>query len=243
MTKTILITGASSGIGQQCVKACLANGFEVIGLARDFKKSKISDNYYSTYQCDLSKATELEKILKTIIKEHHPNYFLHCAGYGRFGSLDQFSFAQIQHQIQVNLISAILICRLLLPEFRKAKQGKMIFIGSESALKAGKKGAVYCASKFGLRGFTQALREDCAADNVAITLINPGMVDSAFFDDLNFRPAEGENYSLSVQEMAKSVIYTLQSPANMVIEEINLAPAIKNIDFSKKPDNLQLQKK
>ena len=130
VTHTILITGSSSGIGEQCAKQCLEQGYKVIGLARDFSKSSLTHEQYITVECDLNKSDVLEKSLKNIIKEHEPNQFLHRAGYGRFGSIEQISTAQIQSLIQVNLISAILICRLLLPSFRKTEHAKMIFIGS-----------------------------------------------------------------------------------------------------------------
>lgn len=234
INNTILITGSSSGIGEECAKQCLEQGYKVIGLARDFSKSALKHKQYSSIECDLNDSDALEKILKTIIKHYAPNQFLHSAGFGRFGSLEQFSTAQIQRLIQVNLISAILISRLLLPHFRKANNAKMIFIGSESAINAAKKATVYCASKFGLRGFVQSLREDCASDKIGVSLINPGMVDSPFFNDLNFRPANHENCSIKPADIADIVLFSLSSKNNIVLDEINCSPAVKSIDFCKK---------
>lgn len=236
LNNTILITGSSSGIGEQCAQMCLNDGYKVIGLARDFSKSSLQHDNYISIHCDLNKTTQLEQTIKEIIKQHQPNHFLHSAGFGRFGALEQFSSAQIQQLIQVNLISAIFISKLLLPHFRKSGHSKMIFMGSESALTAGKKGAVYCASKFGLRGFVQALREDCASDLIGVSLINPGMVDSPFFKALDFAPAKGDKCSISTHYIAKIVQFILSSPTNMMLDEINCSPAIKSIDFSKKAE-------
>ena len=236
LKNTILITGSSSGIGEQCAKLCLEQGFTVIGLARDFTKSSLFHTHYHTVECDLNKPDLIEKTVKAIIKQYQPNHFLHSAGFGRFGSIEQFSSAQILQLIQVNLVSAILISRLLVPLFRKQSDAKMIFIGSESAINAGKKGTVYCASKFGLRGFVKALREDCSADNIGVSLINPGMVDSPFFKGLDFAPAKDPKCSISTHYIAKIVHFILSSPSNMVVDEINCSPAIKSIDFSKKAE-------
>ncbi len=236
LNNTILITGSSSGIGEQCAKACLNNGYKVIGLARDFTKSSLQHKNYTSVTCDLNKVKQLELTVKDIIKQHQPHHFLHSAGFGRFGSLEQFSSAQIQQLIQVNLVSAILISRLLLPSFRQSSHSKMIFMGSESALTAGKKGAVYCASKFGLRGFVQALREDCAADQIGVSLVNPGMVDSPFFNSLDFRPGTDKSHSIKPSDIADIVLFILSSSSHFVIDEINCSPAIKNIDFSKKAE-------
>ncbi|MBL7003803.1 MAG: SDR family oxidoreductase [Gammaproteobacteria bacterium] len=234
--QTILITGASSGIGEACVKTCLDSGYIVIGVARDFTKSDIQHEKYYKFNCDLNNTQQLENSIKTIIKEHNPQHFLHSAGFGRFGSLEQFSTKQIIELIQVNLISAILISRLLLPSFRKTDNSKMIFIGSESAKIAGKKGAVYCASKFGLRGFTESLREDCAANKIGVNLINPGMVRSPFFKSFDFQPGHAQQHAIAVEEVARVVNFLLNTDPNFVIDEINLSPAIKNIDFSKKAE-------
>lgn len=231
---TILITGASSGIGEKSAEYCLNNHYHVIGLARDFSKSTLKHENYTTIECDLNKPDQLEKTIKSVIKLHKPNLFLHSAGFGQFGSVEQFSSAQIQKLIQVNLISAILISRLLLPSFRKLANSKMIFIGSESALTAGKKGAVYCASKFGLRGFVQSLREDCAADDLGICLINPGMVDTPFFKNLSFQPSSCRDCSINASNIAEIVIFALSTKNNFILDEINCSPAIKSIDFSKK---------
>lgn len=233
---TILITGSSSGIGENCAADCLAQGYRVIGLARDFSKSALKHDQYITIECDLNKPEQLEKTIKSIIKEYQPNQFLHSAGFGRFGSIEQFSSAQILQLIQVNLISAILISRLLVPHLRKKDNAKMIFIGSESAITAGKKGAVYCASKFGLRGFVLALREDCAADNIGVSLINPGMVDSPFFKHLDFCPANDDKCSISTHHISKIVQFILSLEPYLIIDEINCSPAIKSIDFSKKAE-------
>jgi len=233
---TILITGSSSGIGEQCAQTCLNNGYKVVGLARDFSKSSLQHKNYTSIECDLNKPEQLEKTIKSIIKEHQPNQFLHSAGFGRFGSIEQFSSVQILQMIQVNLVSALLISRLLVPHFRKQKNAKMVFIGSESAITAGKKGAVYCASKFGLRGFVLALREDCAADDIGVSLINPGMVDSPFFKALDFAPKNSEKCSISTHHISKIVQFILSLESHLILDEINCSPAIKSIDFSKKAE-------
>jgi 3-hydroxy acid dehydrogenase/malonic semialdehyde reductase len=139
---------------------------------------------------------------------------------------------QIDQAIRVNLTSALVLSRLLIPKFRRKKKGQMIFIGSESALSAGKKGVLYSAAKFGLRGLCQALREDCAADGISTCLINPGMVRTPFFDKLAFGPADNPENAIDVDDVAKVIWQVLQSNPDMVFDEINLSPRVKSIEFS-----------
>ena len=118
---------------------------------------------------------------------------------------------------------------------RRLGQGRLVFIGSESAINAGKKGSLYCAAKFGLRGFCQSLRADCAADGIAISLINPGMVRSPFFDQQDFAPGPLPENAIEVGDVASQICNLLQTPPHMVVDEINLSPMIKSLQF-KKPD-------
>ena len=99
-----------------------------------------------------------------------------AAGVGQFGSLEEFSYDQIQALMTINFTSPVLLTRALLPSLKRKTRADLIYIGSEAALKGSRKGAIYCASKFALRGFTQALREECSTDKVRVCLINPGMV-------------------------------------------------------------------
>ena len=144
---------------------------------------------------------------------------------------------QIDQAIRVNLTSALVLSRLIVPEFRRKKQGRIIFIGSESAISAGKKGAVYSAAKFGLRGFCQALREDCGNDGISISLINPGMVRSPFFDQLSFAPAPNSENAIEVEDIARLILQIMQSNRDIVFDEINLSPRVKSIDFSVSKEN------
>ena len=117
---------------------------------------------------------------------------------------------------------------------RRRRRGQLLFIGSESALQAGRKGAVYSAAKFGLRGFCQALRDDCARDGLRVSLINPGMVRSPFFDELEFAPGEAPENAITVDELADLIWQIVQTSADIVIDEVSLTPRVKSIDFGSK---------
>jgi short-subunit dehydrogenase len=231
-TKTALITGASSGIGLAIAKLLLQNGHRVIGISRRGLSPDPEQNLFTGIALDLADLHQTDQRVGELIDQYRFDCFIHAAGSGYFGSIEQFSVAQIDQAMRVNLTSALILSRRLVPVFRRQKKGRMIFIGSESALIAGKKGALYSAAKFGLRGLCQALRQDCASDGVNVSLINPGMVRSPFFDDLSFRPGEKPENAIEVDDIASLIWQILQSSADMVFDEINVSPRVRSIDFS-----------
>ena len=231
MTKHALVTGASSGIGLSITRLLLNDGYKVTGISRRGIIDK--DHPLFTPVClDLANSKQTELTIKRLLIDTDFDCFVHSAGYGDFGSIEQFSVKRIERAIQVNLTSALIICGLLIPAFRARKAGRIILIGSESGLVAGRKSALYSATKFGLRGFSQALRDDCSSDNIQVSLINPGMVRSPFFDKLSFAPADNRENAIDPEQVAQLVYFILSSDDNVVFDEVELSPRVKSINFS-----------
>lgn len=231
--KKVLITGSSSGIGLGIAEYLLKQGCTVIGLARCHDKIKLKqtlnagDHFknYIAYAVDFSAILNLENALKLIKKQHHDIEAIICAaGFGQFSELEQFSALQIYNLMNVNFTSQAIVVKNFLPLLKCQQRGKIIFIGSEAALKGNKKGSIYCASKFALRGFCQSLRQECQKVNVAVTLINPGLVRTPFFAKLDFAPGNEQNNALEISDIVETIAWILKTPAHCVAEEINLQP-------------------
>lgn len=235
--KTILVTGASSGIGRAITTLLLSQGYRVTGLARDFSKFPCKDKHFKAASLDLSDLDSLPARLDGIIREEPViDGVVCCAGSGRFGSLEEFSCAQIRSLLDLNLTSQICLVRTLLPGMKQHGCGNIIFMGSEAALAGGKRGAIYSAAKFGLRGLAQALRQECAASGLRISIINPGMVKTEFFNGLDFKPGEAADNYILPEDVARAVLLVLEAREGTVFDEINLSPQKKVIRFPK-PDN------
>jgi NADP-dependent 3-hydroxy acid dehydrogenase YdfG len=234
VTRTLLVTGASSGIGRAIAVDLLAQGHTVIGCSRDLTKFTTAHPNFHAIAMDLRQLSFLPEIAKQIVKTYPAlDGVIFAAGFGQFGSLEEFSYAQIEALMTVNFTSVAFLTRALLPSLKKKSHADVIFIGSEAALKGSRKGSIYCASKFALRGFSQALREECATSGVRVGLINPGMVKSEFFNELNFAPGEQRCQHLLPEDVAQAVSYLLNSHPQIVIDEMNLNPLHKVVSFKK----------
>jgi len=232
--RAVLVTGASSGIGRAVAKSLLQQGHAVIGVSRDSGKFTRQMEHFSSVEMDLSQLNELPQKIRQL-QQTYPEIdaVVFSAGMGQFGSVEEFSYPQIEALMTINFTSQVFLTKALLPALKRKANSDLIFIGSEAALKGSRKGAIYCASKFAVRGFTQALREECGNSNVRVCLINPGMVKTPFFEQLAFEPGDHESNSISPEDVAAAVSYVLGSRAQIVIDEINLSPLNKVVKFKK----------
>ena len=230
--KCVLVTGSSSGIGYEITSNLLDLGAKVIGIARNHDKSNLENKNYITYNCDVSIHDKLEILLKQILKNHPQiNCLISNAGYGNFGPLENYSTLQINKFLSTNLTSHLVITKHLLPHFKRNKMGDIIFIGSEAGLSGAKNGSLYCTAKFGLKGFSEALSKDVVNNNIRVSIINPGMVRTDFFENLNFEPGDSEENAISLSDVSSTVAYILGLSRNTIVDEINLSPSKKAIKF------------
>ena len=235
MARIALVTGSSSGIGQAIANRFLKAGFTVIGLARHHNNSLLNHDRYHSRVVDLSDIEKLDKIALDISKDYPKISLLVCnAGFGDFRHLENFSYRQIQEFLNVNLISHIVLCRHMVCSMKKQGRGDIVIVGSEAALTGKRKATLYSSAKFGMRGFAQSLRDEVGSSGLRVCLINPGMVRSAFFDDLDFEPGNSPENAIEPDDIAKVIVETIGAREGTVIDEINLSPASKVIHFKTK---------
>jgi len=173
---------------------------------------------------DLTPRTGIGDELKIALGNHSADSLVLCAGVPAFGFLPQISEEQARRGIEVNLLSPVLVTRALISHLQGQASSDIVFIGSESALTARRRGSIYCAAKFGLRGFAIALRDECASRGVRVTSIHPGAVRTGFFDDLDFVPGTGPDQALEPSAVADTVTMVLESQTGTVFDEIHMSP-------------------
>ncbi len=223
----VVVTGASSGIGLAMTEHLLKAGYRVLGIAKDFSDSPIKNESFDSIELDLADLDGLPAALKKIISniDQPVRALVNNAGLGKMGHLEQLSVDDIRLVMDTNFLSHAIVTKCFLPLLKQ--QGELvdiIFTGSEAALKGSRQGSVYCASKFAIRGFAQALREECAKSSVRITLINPGAVRTPFFDDLHFEPGAAKENAIQASDVSQLLITVLNVRPGTVIDEINLSP-------------------
>jgi NADP-dependent 3-hydroxy acid dehydrogenase YdfG len=229
--RKLLVTGASDGIGAAITRRLLKSGHRVVAVGRDFTHWHDEAGLEKRI-LDLSSLETLPKQLEQITRDHPDmDGVILNAGSGRFGNLEEFSYQQINDLVTINLLQHLYVARALVPLLKRSTCGDMVIIGSEAALAGGRKGAVYSACKFALRGFAQSLRAECSSNGIRVCLINPGMVDTGFYDNLNFKPGELAENALRADDIADAVMLALDAHPGTVFDEINLNPLKKVIQF------------
>ena len=223
--RTLLVTGCSSGIGRAVCGELLGRGHRVIGVARQPLRGAMPPGDFVPVALDLADLEFLPAALADLVREYpEVSGVVACAGEGRFGGLETFSFAQIDRLLDLNLRSQIYLARAWLPVLRGHDHSDLLLMGSEAGLHGGRYGAVYSAAKAGLRGFAQALRAEGARSGVRVSLVNPGMVRSEFFERLDFAPGDAEGNALLPVDVARAVWTILAAEPRVVFDEVNLSP-------------------
>tara|TARA_B110000967_G_C18827637_1_gene532248 strand:- start:578 stop:1318 length:741 start_codon:yes stop_codon:yes gene_type:complete len=224
--KLVVITGASSGIGLALVKALLEQGYAVLGIANNFEKAGLDHPDFSSRSINLADIDALEESMSAVLSgiDMPVKALINNAGIGRMGFLEQLSVKDIRLVMDTNLTSQIIVTKAFLPLLKKQGEGDILFMGSEAALKGARQGSIYCASKFAVRGFSQALRDECGKSGVRVTLINPGAVRTPFFEKLQFEPGPAPENAIEPEDISGAISMVLAARQGTVFDEITLSP-------------------
>lgn len=176
MTRTILITGASSGIGKASAELFHAKGWNVVATMRHPEKEtelKALPNVLVTRLDVQDQASIDEAVGAGIARFGRIDLLLNNAGYGQNGIFEATSREKIREQFDVNLFGVMDVTRAVLPHFREQKGGAIIDVSSGAGLFTLPTLSIYCASKFALEGFTEALSYELGALGISVKSVIP----------------------------------------------------------------------
>eukprot|EP01037_Dinobryon_pediforme_P007531 gene7531-7596_t len=179
MSKVILVTGASSGIGLACANALQAKGHTVYGSSRDI--SRIKSVSFKPIQLDVTDDASVKAAVDAIIKaEGRIDVLVNNAGNGVTGPAYAMPVESAKSQFEVNFFGVIRVSSAVLPKMIEAKKGLVINISSLAGLFGLPYQAMYSASKYAIEGYSQSLRMELRNTGVKVVLINPGDFKSDF---------------------------------------------------------------
>ncbi len=206
MSKTILITGASSGIGKETAKFFQTKGWNVIATMRTPEKEEELtqlDNILIT-RLDVTESSSIHGSMAEGIQEFgRIDVLLNNAGYGAYGPLEAFPMENICRQFNTNVIGLLETTKAILPDFRANKAGTIVNISSIGGQMTFPLGTLYHGTKFAVEGLSEALHYELEPFGVKVKIVEPGMIRTDFggrsFDFVNDETIE--EYQGTVQKL------------------------------------------
>ncbi|MEO1615559.1 MAG: SDR family NAD(P)-dependent oxidoreductase [Planctomycetota bacterium] len=195
--KIALVTGASSGIGREITLQLLVQGATVIATARRVERLNAlmhdangSPGRLIVVAGDVCDPVHRKSLLKTAESFEKLDLLVNNAGIGAIGPFEQASPARLEQVMQVNFFAPVELTRTMLPLLNASSDAVICNISSVLGHRAVPDKSEYCASKFAMHGWTDALRAELAQSNIRVTLVSPSTTRSEFFDAL-VETAEG----------------------------------------------------
>ena len=217
----VLITGGASGLGAAVAEAVRDNGGTPIVLDRDISAL----NGVTAYQVDVADTAAVTTTVQRAVQEAGGlDAVVTAAGIDRCGALDTVPADQWEKVIGVNLMGTASTARAALPYLKKT-HGRVVTIASTLGIKAVGDATAYCASKFGVMGFSQALAAETMGQ-IGVTTIIPGGMKTRFFDDRTeqYKPQDDSRLN-DPERVAEAILFALSQPKNVEIREMVIAHA------------------
>lgn len=226
--KKILIAGATGGIGAQTAKLLAASGAELYLTGRK------SDVLHATAQAlgipadrlfvtDLTDESAVNAMAATIREQAGAlDILVNASGLGIIKPVEQLSLAEFTMTLNANLVASFLLVKGFLPGMKEAKKGLIINIPGVLGKVPMAGAAAYSASKYGLVGMMQSIREELKRTEVRITNLFLGGVDSPFWDEIDLRVQKDK--MIRAEEAARAIWFLCQQPSSGVVSEMVLQP-------------------
>jgi short-subunit dehydrogenase len=226
--KNVLIVGATGGIGSRVAKLLAGSGANLFLAGRNIEKlaalaQELNLPTAKTLALDISKPSEVA-VLKDQFFAQYPtiDVLVNAAGLGIIKSSDTLTEDEFMQTIHTNLYAPFLLVKAFLPNMKETKKGLIInipgILGKVPMLGA----AAYSASKYGLNGMMQSIREEVKRTEIRITNLFLGGVDTPFWDTIDLRVQRDK--MVMAEEAAKAIWFLCQQPTSAVVSEMVVQP-------------------
>ena len=240
--KVVVITGASSGIGESTAKLLARHGAKVVVGAR--RKDRIdavvkeisgAGGKAIGFAVDVTKRAELEALIKGAVDSFgRVDVMVNNAGIMPIAPIKLLKVEEWDRQIDVNIKGVLYGVAAALPHMQKQKSGHIINLASVLGIKVfAPGGTVYSATKFAVRALTEGLRVELHAENIRCTMISPGAVASELQDGTSDQASakfvkELYKIALPADAVARAVLYAIEQPVDVEIDEVVLRPTVQD---------------
>ncbi|CEF17882.1 SDR family oxidoreductase [Staphylococcus xylosus] len=227
--KVAIVTGASSGIGASIAETLSQHGVKVVLTGRN--ETRLSDvakqlrensqSEIDTHIVDVTQKDEVAKLVKeTENKFGRVDILVNSAGLMLSSAITDGDVEAWENMIDVNVKGTLYGINAVLPIFLNQSTGHIINIASISGFEVTKQSTLYSASKAAVHTITQGLEKELAKTGVRVTSISPGMVDTPLSGNTDW----GSRKKLDPQDIAEAVVYALQQPSHVNINEVTVRP-------------------
>ena len=231
-SRTAVVTGASRGIGLSVTKALAARGFRVVMVSRGGpgldRAAGVVGASAVPLRCDLRDATATRALTDRVLKEFGgpPDVLVNSAGVFTIAPLQTTEPGAFEQAIEANLTAPFRLVRAFLPAMLERRSGHIVSIGSVADHIGLPGNSGYAASKFGLRGLHEVLRAELEGTGVRSTLVSPGPVDTAMWDEVD--PDRRPGFTprarmLEPDSVAVAVMFAIDQPPDVNVGEIRIA--------------------
>jgi NAD(P)-dependent dehydrogenase (short-subunit alcohol dehydrogenase family) len=177
--KVVLITGASSGIGQACARHLGRRGYQVFGTSR--RPQPRAEEPFELIPMDVTDEDSIHQGVATVLaRAGRLDAVVNNAGFGFGGAVEDTSIDEAREMFEANFFGMLRVCRAVLPHLRERRAGTIVNVSSLGGLFAQPFVGLYCATKFALEGATEALRMEVRPFGIHVVLIEPGDTRTAF---------------------------------------------------------------
>ncbi len=220
---TVLVTGGASGLGAATVRAVAEAGGKALVLDRVPPPAEVKDAVTDFEVVDLADARAAEAAVRAVADRNGGlDAVFTPAGTDKCGTLDDVDGADWDRVILVNLVGTAAVVRAALP-YLKERRGKVVTCASTLGFRALSDATAYCASKFGVVGFSRALTAELQGQ-VGVTMLVPGGMHTAFFDDRDEQYKPGADAKLNrPEDVAQTVLMALRQPPGCEVKEMVVA--------------------
>jgi short-subunit dehydrogenase len=226
--KNVLIVGATGGIGSKAVPLLTGSGANVFMAARNSEKLaalaiQFNIPLQQTFSLDISKPDEVAALKEKFFAQFATiDVFINAAGIGIIKSTEELTETEFLRSLNYNLYAPFLLVRAFLPKMKEQKKGLIINIPGVLGKVPMAGAAAYSASKYGLVGMMQSIREELKRTEIRITNLLLGGVDTPFWDTIDLRVQRDK--MVMAEEAARAIWFLCQQPASGVVSEMVLQP-------------------